>query len=251
MLDSAQEDGYADVVCWQPHGRSFCIHDRERFVADIMPKFFMQTKFPSFQRQLNLYGFCRLTRSGPDQGAYFHERCLRGMRHLAFTIPRSSVNGNAVRQCQDPEKEPLLHVFPPVEESCMMAKAHCLASESMSHSQSGKGEYEMREAISNARSSNTANLELLAAIIPATSQYERSARPTEESRPSEETSAGKVQLSSDNHFIQSPFLPLHECTMQHVLNLPLTELDLDLVDAEARRITENGEDDELPSVEWD
>jgi hypothetical protein len=36
----------------------------------IMCRWFRQTKFPSFQRQLNLYGFKRLT-SGEDKGGKF------------------------------------------------------------------------------------------------------------------------------------------------------------------------------------
>jgi hypothetical protein len=45
-----------------------------------MPLYFRQSKITSFQRQLNLYGFIRITQ-GLDRGGYYHELFLR---HKAF-----------------------------------------------------------------------------------------------------------------------------------------------------------------------
>lgn len=70
MLDAAEAEGMTDIVCWQPHGRAFVVHDPKRFVRLIMGRFFRQHKYSSFQRQLNLYGFMRLTKKGPDHGGY-------------------------------------------------------------------------------------------------------------------------------------------------------------------------------------
>ena len=56
----------------QPSGRAFCIHRPRRFISDIMPRYFSTTRMSSFQRQLNLYGFRRIT-EGRDKGGYFHE----------------------------------------------------------------------------------------------------------------------------------------------------------------------------------
>lgn len=72
VLDQVERDGLAHVISWQEHGRSFSIHNPKEFVDHVMPKYFRQTKLTSFQRQLNLYGFCRLTR-GKDAGGYYHE----------------------------------------------------------------------------------------------------------------------------------------------------------------------------------
>lgn len=46
---------------------SFVVHDRKLFVEEIMPTFFRMTKYESFQRQLNIYGFNRIT-AGRDRG---------------------------------------------------------------------------------------------------------------------------------------------------------------------------------------
>ena len=58
---------------------------------------FSQTKFASFQRQLNLYGFRRLT-SGPDKGAYYHEHFLRGQRARVQQLNRHKIKGVSARR---------------------------------------------------------------------------------------------------------------------------------------------------------
>ena len=85
MLDAMDETGDKSIVCWQPHGRAFMVHKPKDFVQDVMPHFFNQTKYASFQRQLNLYGFSRLTH-GPDKGAYYHNCFVRGKRPASFKL---------------------------------------------------------------------------------------------------------------------------------------------------------------------
>lgn len=72
MLLDVEDDNKTEVVSFLPHGRAFCVHDMDRFVSEIMPKYFKQSKWNSFARQLNLYGFIRLA-NGPDAGGYYHE----------------------------------------------------------------------------------------------------------------------------------------------------------------------------------
>ena len=56
MLDECKAAGLESVVSWLEHGRAFRIHQPKLFAATIMSRFFNQSKYTSFQRQLNLYG---------------------------------------------------------------------------------------------------------------------------------------------------------------------------------------------------
>jgi HSF-type DNA-binding len=112
MLDKAEKEGYEHIVSWQPHGRAFQVHDQTEFVDKVMPAYFRQTRFSSFQRQLSLYGFLRLTRRGADHGAYYHECFLRGLKPLCYKMQRTRVKGYWVRQSSSPATEPDFYAMP-------------------------------------------------------------------------------------------------------------------------------------------
>jgi hypothetical protein len=105
MLDAMDRTNDKSVVCWQPHGRAFMVHKPKEFVLQVMPHFFNQTKYASFQRQLNLYGFSRLTH-GPDKGAYYHGCFVRGERNLCRGMIRQKIKGTKVRRSLAPDEEP-------------------------------------------------------------------------------------------------------------------------------------------------
>eukprot|EP00562_Extubocellulus_spinifer_P008186 CAMPEP_0178503860 /NCGR_PEP_ID=MMETSP0696-20121128/18271_1 /TAXON_ID=265572 /ORGANISM="Extubocellulus spinifer, Strain CCMP396" /LENGTH=435 /DNA_ID=CAMNT_0020133029 /DNA_START=199 /DNA_END=1506 /DNA_ORIENTATION=- len=111
MLSGVEADGRTDIVSWQPHGRSFLVHKTKEFTDEIMPQYFNQGKFASFQRQLNLYGFKRLTR-GPDAGSYYNELFLRGRPFLAQDIQRTKIKGNGARAASNPDAEPNFYNMP-------------------------------------------------------------------------------------------------------------------------------------------
>jgi hypothetical protein len=56
MLEAADTDAFLNVVSWLPDRQSFKVHQVEAFVQDVMPKFFRQTKYKSFQRQCKFSG---------------------------------------------------------------------------------------------------------------------------------------------------------------------------------------------------
>jgi hypothetical protein len=105
LLDKVDDENLNHIVSWQPHGRAFVVREPKRFVSGLMPRFFRQTKLTSFQRQLNLYGFCRLTR-GPDAGGYYHELFLRGKPSLTRRMIRTKIKGTGYKAASNPACEP-------------------------------------------------------------------------------------------------------------------------------------------------
>lgn len=108
MLDHGLEESERDVIAWQPHGRAFLVLDQRRFVTELLPNWFRQNKYQSFQvgrasggrtndwavhvykspvaltlllalliqqRQLNSYGFQRITQ-GRDKVGWMSSRLL-------------------------------------------------------------------------------------------------------------------------------------------------------------------------------
>ena len=63
------------------------VNKPKEFVAAVMPTYVRQSMFTSFQRQLNLYGFARITK-GPDRGGYYHELFLRHKLFLCGMMVR-------------------------------------------------------------------------------------------------------------------------------------------------------------------
>ncbi|CAB9505345.1 shock factor protein [Seminavis robusta] len=89
MLYEAEQDGHARIVSFLPSGRGFTIHKPKEFVSSIMPKYFTTRRIASFQRQLNLYGFRRIS-EGKEKGAYFHKDFVKGKRSRIQRIKRKS-----------------------------------------------------------------------------------------------------------------------------------------------------------------
>jgi HSF-type DNA-binding len=113
MLQTVQDESLAHIVSWQTHGRCFVVHDPVTF-KQLLPNFFKLSKIASFQRQLNLYGFQRLT-VGIDKGGYYHELFLRGRADLVARIQRVKVKGTGVRAKSNPKDEPNLYLYQAVD----------------------------------------------------------------------------------------------------------------------------------------
>jgi hypothetical protein len=112
MLDLVDGDGLAHIISWQPHGRCVVIHKPE-LIHHILPRYFKFSKWSTFQRQLNLYGFKRIT-AGFDTGGYYHEKFLKGRVFLAAEMPRSKLKGQGYRAKANPNQEPNFWAMPPV-----------------------------------------------------------------------------------------------------------------------------------------
>ena len=93
------------IIQWLPHGRAFIVLNPQVFVKEVLPRFFKQSKFMSFTRQLNLWGFKRITK-GRDAGAYYHQLFLRGRPRLCMRMRRQKIKGTGIKLTPNPETEP-------------------------------------------------------------------------------------------------------------------------------------------------
>mmetsp|Transcript_37499 Transcript_37499/g.63844 ORF Transcript_37499/g.63844 Transcript_37499/m.63844 type:complete len:329 (-) Transcript_37499:575-1561(-) len=93
MLEYASDTEYCSSVSWVKDGRAFIIHNKDAFLEYVVPKFFNQTKFRSFTRQLNLWGFTRLGM----KGAWQHEHFIRGNIERIHSIQRVETKNDKPR----------------------------------------------------------------------------------------------------------------------------------------------------------
>jgi hypothetical protein len=107
MLQDSERLGFEGIVSWQPGGKSFKVVDADRFGTEIMQDYFNQTKYKSFQRQLNMYGFKRV-HLGANNGGYFHRYFAKATPALCDRIGRRSTwkDFNVSNDMKDLQVEP-------------------------------------------------------------------------------------------------------------------------------------------------
>ena len=81
LLSDVEMQDQESILSWQPDGKSFKIHNHEVFVSTIIPSYFKMTNYKSFQKQLSVYGFRRIS-SGPFEGSYYHPKFVHGNEDL-------------------------------------------------------------------------------------------------------------------------------------------------------------------------
>jgi hypothetical protein len=107
LHDMLAQNRFPTIVSWAPHGRAFVVRRTKEFETEVLPHYFKQTKYKSFQRQLNLYGFHRITHNEADRGGYHHALFLRGRRKLSTRIRRQGTK--RYQQQQHQEQHQALH----------------------------------------------------------------------------------------------------------------------------------------------
>jgi len=82
-------DDLRHIIKWLPHGRSWRIIDPVEFEMSVIPTYFGHSSMNSFLRQVNGWGFKRMTQ-GRNKNSYYNEYFLRGLPHLCKKAPRPS-----------------------------------------------------------------------------------------------------------------------------------------------------------------
>jgi hypothetical protein len=127
MLNDAEQKGFDNIVSWQQDGKGFKVHMQKEFPNIVMPSYFNQSQYKSFQRQLNIYGFQRKT-VGAERGAYTHELLIRGKPDICRFMVRTKIKGKGTRSSlsQNPSSQQLLKKSSAA--SCFMLGSHRSAS---------------------------------------------------------------------------------------------------------------------------
>ena len=108
MLEDATSLNFDATVSWIPEDTGFRVHNVQDFVDNIMPRYFNQSKYKSFQRQLNMWGFERIL-SGPFKGGYVHDKFVKGEPGQCSHMRRQKVKGGDSSSPSKAQKTPPPH----------------------------------------------------------------------------------------------------------------------------------------------
>ena len=93
ILADLEASGSSHIASFVAEGDAFVINNTRQFETLVIPKYFPRMgSFGSFQRQLNLYDFKRITR-GPHRGAYTHPLFRQNHPEYARDMKRTKIKG--------------------------------------------------------------------------------------------------------------------------------------------------------------
>ncbi|KAG7365750.1 HSF-type DNA-binding protein [Nitzschia inconspicua] len=113
LLEEVEESGQKHIIGWNSDGRHFTVFQPKIFAETWMVRYFNQSKYKSFQRQLNLYNFYRESR-GKIKGIYSHKLFVRGNMALASqirrirTLPQTASPSTTKEEFQLPTPPPMI-----------------------------------------------------------------------------------------------------------------------------------------------
>lgn len=87
LVTYCEREGLESIITWVQNGQAIMVHDPERLLK-LLPHFgFSQTKYRSFQRQLNMWHWERIL-EGPFKGGWIHPYFIRGNKSLCSLMSR-------------------------------------------------------------------------------------------------------------------------------------------------------------------
>uniref|UniRef100_A0AC34R350 HSF-type DNA-binding domain-containing protein n=1 Tax=Panagrolaimus sp. JU765 TaxID=591449 RepID=A0AC34R350_9BILA len=100
LLKMLEDPELQHILCWDESGQSFHIIDSSTFSEEVLPQYFKHRNLNSFVRQLNFYGFRKLTsvdktslyymENSVDDLHFMHSKFVRGLPQLMFEIKRQT-----------------------------------------------------------------------------------------------------------------------------------------------------------------
>jgi HSF-type DNA-binding len=102
MMTYVEDEGLECIVSWVDNGRALQVNNSKRLVEEVLPLFFNQTKYRSFQRQLNMWSFERIL-CGCNRGAFQHPYFIKGRIDLCqhqtrHTFQRSTPKSSQIQK---------------------------------------------------------------------------------------------------------------------------------------------------------
>lgn len=107
LLEDASLEGNEHIVSWILHGKAFKVHKTTEFENELIGRYFRQTKYRSFVRQLYYYRFARID-FGDDKGAYYHPDFQRHDKEKCLTVQRRSAEDQEFHSSQTERISPSL-----------------------------------------------------------------------------------------------------------------------------------------------
>ena len=102
-----------DLIAWDPSGSSFHVYDQAQFAREVLPRYFKHNNFASFIRQLNMYGFRKIStiehgslKNERDDIEFAHPSFVRGHETLLESIKRRAPDHQPKVMLQSPVSKP-------------------------------------------------------------------------------------------------------------------------------------------------
>jgi len=109
-----------EIATWSSSGDSFVIKNVDHFAAYVLPKYFKHSNFSSFARQLNIYGFRKLTAEPilsadfdartANYVSFYHEKFKRESPELMKDIKRATKSDHQSKDDMCSLKTEIVHL---------------------------------------------------------------------------------------------------------------------------------------------